>query len=442
MQAFSQVSEHVEPVSEHVDRLVPTLRDFPHSSLVRAAVKGEGDGQKVPVYAITPENYQSYLEQVAPEKLRDFADAVLFLQNMSCVGQAHPEFWKFSEHLEQEYGVKVEMVPVEAWGLTYGALSQRLHFSGVEVLLIDAEGFDCQILRSMLDYCNREGGEGSWPDVIQFETMGHSDMIDGRGSEDAILDCLRQAGYLLAASGNNTQVVREEAMRTETRVARWVDTFHCERCGVRGREGMPFSACCRYSTICRGCDSLYWAFGTAVWDEWQAVPGKLRLECIATTRGFVWGVNKKGTLFKHNGKDWQDHGRCRLQQISMLQRKMDAHLHMFGVDWNCQIWHCHRARWIRLPRAPRGRPIFRRVAATTSGVWALDEDHAIYVSKPAQRRRTCLHGRSWTCLHGWVAAVTPRSLWSRSVAGWRPLRLASSQQRLRHAETVAVAKEP
>ena len=91
---------------------------------------------------------------------------------MSCVGQAHPEFWKFSEHLEQEYGVKVEMVPVEAWGLTYGALSQRLHFSGVEVLLIDAEGFDCQILHSMLDYCNREGGEGSWPDVIQFETRG------------------------------------------------------------------------------------------------------------------------------------------------------------------------------------------------------------------------------------------------------------------------------
>lgn len=383
----------VEPVSEHVERLAPALRELPNSSLVRAAVKGGGDGQSVPVYTITPEKYQSYLDQVAPEKLQDFADAVLFLQNMSCVGQAHPEFWKFSQQLEQEYGVKVEMEPVEAQGLTYGALSHRLHFSGVEVLLIDAEGFDCQILHSMLDHCNREGGKESWPDVIQFETMGHSDKIDGCGSEDAILDCLRRAGYLLAASGSDTQVVREEAIKTESRVARWVDTFHCERCGVQGREGMPFSVCSGYGTTCRECDSLYWAFGIAVWDEWEALPGELRLMGIATTGGFVWGVTKEGTLFKHNGEDWQGHGGGYLQQISMLQGRADTHPEMFGVDRVGQVWHLHRARWDVLPPAPTGGPILKRVAATRCGVWCLDEDHAIHVYEPAQRKWTCLYGR-------------------------------------------------
>ena len=48
-----------------------------------------------------------------------------------------------------------------------------LNFRGTDVLMIDAEGHDCQILQSMIDHCETAGDDSLWPDVIQFETMGH-----------------------------------------------------------------------------------------------------------------------------------------------------------------------------------------------------------------------------------------------------------------------------
>ena len=56
---------------------------------------------------------------------------------------------------------------------TYGKLAKELDFSGCELLVIDAEGDDTKILRSMISHC-WETGKG-WPDMIAFETQGHCD---------------------------------------------------------------------------------------------------------------------------------------------------------------------------------------------------------------------------------------------------------------------------
>lgn len=266
----------VEPVPEHVRKLVPALNELPNSCLVQAAIgaPGAGDGgssacgggrarkpDRMPVYTLTADKYAAYLSAVAKERRAEFESDVLYLRNMSCVGRAHPEFWKFREAIEEKYGVRLELEPVEAPCLTYGELSERLHFSGVEVLLIDAEGFDVRIIESMLDHC-RKAGIDSWPDIIQFESMGHCDKIDGRGSEEAVLQSLEGAGYLIAATGKDTQAIFEKAIRRDPRVQKFLSTYKCRTCGVQGWRGMPY-CCISLGEFCTACSSQSW-------DKWGA----------------------------------------------------------------------------------------------------------------------------------------------------------------------------
>ena len=68
-------------------------------------------------------------------------------------------------------------------------------FYGCEVLLIVTEGHDTQILRSLIQYCRSHPGE--WPQLIQFETMGLCDHLEGRGTEWATVKALEAEGYTL-----------------------------------------------------------------------------------------------------------------------------------------------------------------------------------------------------------------------------------------------------
>ena len=384
----------VEPVSEHLEKLRPTLLKLPNSSLVRAAVKSGDDAfKKDCVYMITSEKYKSYVDQVPPDKLQEFVDSMLYFQNMSCVGQEHPEFRKNSQRLEQKYGVKVEMEPVDAWSVSYQALSQWLRFSGVEVLVIDAEGFDCQILRSMLDYCSQPGRRDSWPSVIQFETMGHSDKIDGSGAEQAILHSLTHAGYLLAASGKDTQLVHEDAISRERTVARWVATFWCKRCGLTGKDGMPFAMLDGHEMVCKKCGTIHWVSGIS-WDHWETLPGDICLACIAAKGDSVWGIDKAGSLLELVGGEWHDHEYGGMQQISLLPRRTWAkYSDVFGVDTKGQAWHLNSRYWSMLPPIPTGNYRLTRIAPSTSGVWCLDEDGAIHVYNSFLQRWTSVEGR-------------------------------------------------
>ena len=110
---------------------------------------------------------------------------------------------------------------------TWQRLLQRCNFSSCEVLLIDAEGYDAKILRSVVKHCRSH--PGSWPDLIQFETMGHADSIEGKGAEWGAIELLKKHGYvLLSFSDHDTHLAHEDKM---ARLDTWLaSSWKCTNC--------------------------------------------------------------------------------------------------------------------------------------------------------------------------------------------------------------------
>ena len=95
----------------------------------------------------------------------------------------------------------------------------RVHkASGCEVLVVDAEGHDCSILRSMIAAC-RWGGV-PWPYAIRFETRGHADSREGAGAEDGMVRRLQWHSYLLLAVNGDTTLVHSAETLAPARVGR------------------------------------------------------------------------------------------------------------------------------------------------------------------------------------------------------------------------------
>ena len=71
---------------------------------------------------------------------------------MSFVGRPHPAFRWEQDDLRWRFGVEVELGtrPADTW--TYAHLARELNFKGCEVLMVDAEGHDVSILRSMMEH--------------------------------------------------------------------------------------------------------------------------------------------------------------------------------------------------------------------------------------------------------------------------------------------------
>jgi len=159
------------------------------------------------------------------EMLRNLA----FLRNMSCVGSVHPEYEEQREWLQDRYGIDVNLASIRTSVWTYGRLARELNFLGCELLIIDAEGCDAAILRSLVAHCREEEryGRNAWPYVIQFETMGHCDRIEGANAEwDAILELQRFGYTLVAYSHYNSQLVRTEALKIP-RLDKWASKLQC-----------------------------------------------------------------------------------------------------------------------------------------------------------------------------------------------------------------------
>ena len=133
---------------------------------------------------------------IKPKQLLAYDAAVLYLRNMYCVGQVHPYARQCKNAIGTDFGVSIPTERVHVAGITYGDLHSMLNCSGTELLIIDAEGHDCRILRSMIDYCtNRD--ESAWPAIIHFETQGICDVVDGDGSEDG-MRCTLDGAWLSA----------------------------------------------------------------------------------------------------------------------------------------------------------------------------------------------------------------------------------------------------
>ena len=180
----------VEPVRDHVLRLRPLLSSLPGVRVVQTTLGqvDQLDGEE-DIYVLTAEAHAMLLENV-PSCLREqFSQELVYLRTMSCVGKEHPFIREFRSRALDDYGVDIPMEPIPTDVWSYGRLADCCDFCGCELLLIDAEGHDVEILRSMIKHCReREAqNECAWPDLIVFETMGHCDRHEGSGAEGAMI---------------------------------------------------------------------------------------------------------------------------------------------------------------------------------------------------------------------------------------------------------------
>ncbi len=227
----------VEPVEEHLRALLNgPMRRLPRVALVQAAL-GEVEKEGACVHALTPSARDVLMQKVPRRHRRELSRNLEFLLNMSCIGQEHPDFGAYSQWIHDAFGVDVKLASLQTDIWSYGRLAGELNFRGCELLIVDTEGHDAMVLRSMIKHCLAEqcsSGGDAWPDVIQFETMGHCDRVEGWGTEWAAIEALEGQGYILIHYSHcNTQLDLERRLETKAKLEKWVAKFTCGKCQVR-----------------------------------------------------------------------------------------------------------------------------------------------------------------------------------------------------------------
>ena len=239
----------VEPMEKHVEALRPYVQNSQNLSLIRAAIGAE-DSLEAAVFGIDRDTVDSLLAQVPEWQHEDFRHALEYILNMSRMDSMHYALHDYLTHIWETFRVhiNIQQFPVSIW--SWKTLVKTCNFAGCEVLIIDTEGYDAKILRSMLTYCRNTG---EWPSVIQFETMGHCDDVDGHGTEWAVIGELESAGYIvLGYSWLDTHLVHREAPHS-TQLQDWLETWQCEKCGTT--KAFPYIRS-ESGTFCSRCSSL------------------------------------------------------------------------------------------------------------------------------------------------------------------------------------------
>ena len=154
-----------------------------------------------------------------------------YLRNMSCLGCEHPWVRAKMDYIETKYEIKdprKEWITcrqkVDVW--SWSTLVREFNFGGCEMLLVDAEGSDAKILRSLVQHCKTNPTH--WPEMIQFETMGHCDQLEGLGAEKTVLDTLQHEGYrIVTRSSHNSIVIKASAIEKEVRWQKLAYELYC-----------------------------------------------------------------------------------------------------------------------------------------------------------------------------------------------------------------------
>ena len=240
----------VEPVAELAEALKPVADSLPGVFVLQVAI-GEKDSTDVDIVGLSRQACDEKAEQLTPRRRNDFLYHVECLINMSTLHQQHPESVSYLDWIFNEYGIDLPLVTgkVDIW--SYNRLSAELNFCGTEVLMVDAEGCDAQIIRSLIVHCRQN--PHAWPDIIQFETMGHCDELEGDGTEKKTIQLLEGNGYKLLCYGHkDTHLVRKEAAGSD-RLKGWLRKWHCDYCKQHGE--FPYVASQRGVFFCVGCTS-------------------------------------------------------------------------------------------------------------------------------------------------------------------------------------------
>lgn len=252
----------VDPVEETLGPLEQVLalsQDTSKVALLFGAA-GETSGEQT-VFCLkrgTRLRLRKAMEKGHSEYARVVVDMHLaYLENMSAIGDLHPDFKQNEDKIKQNAGIDeclIEQRPVRIY--TFGDILKMHNASGCEVLIIDAEGSDCAIIRSMIHSCARS--LFSWPQVIRFETRGsnHCSNEDGvcEEEEDVLLQ-LQKNAYLLVELWGDATLLHQPALSACPRLATWADTYFTMSCYVCSRKLRPSSS--SFATEC-GQGSMQW----------------------------------------------------------------------------------------------------------------------------------------------------------------------------------------
>merc|ERR1719383_976223 len=119
---------------------------------IKVAV-GEEDAKQLPIHVLPQRTHDFLLKQVPLARREDLRDHLAFLMNMSCVGTTHPELEAQRDWIQQRYNLKLnlEWRETEVW--SWRELCREFDFLGCELLIVDTEGHDAKVLRSMMSHC-------------------------------------------------------------------------------------------------------------------------------------------------------------------------------------------------------------------------------------------------------------------------------------------------
>ena len=126
--------------------------------------------------------------------------------------------------------------------------------------MIDAEGHDAQILRSMIEHCFEEedAGRNAWPDVIVFEMAGHCDYKEGVEVEAPVVKRLAECGYeQFGEDFMNVFLVKVSELDKSERLQTWLKASGCQTCQAWELSAWPI----RYESgqqYCRTCGKPPW----------------------------------------------------------------------------------------------------------------------------------------------------------------------------------------
>lgn len=243
----------VEPVWEHFEAAHELAKEnrLRNVALVQAAL-GEYSGRTAIYRVQEPE--KSQLDWLDEDDREDYETQMSYLRNMSSVEAKSKHLHYFHQRLEQKFKLTVpiqeDRVPLWTWT----NLVDQVGFRGCELLLIDAEGFDVEILRSMAYHCQRRREELPW--VIQFESNGLCNARAGYDCESYIVSEFEKLGYTLVGQGRDTYLALQRA--NSPSLKRWLSSWSCSECNAR--YAYPYTVV--PDVMCQRCAD--WA-----WKNWE-----------------------------------------------------------------------------------------------------------------------------------------------------------------------------
>ena len=235
----------VDPLEESVGPLEQlAIAEKQHSVSVMLAAVGEESGA-VKLFCVPYKvrlNMRQELEHKMPQDYltRGRVDRNLaYLENMSSIGSPNPDMNATIAETYRLSQTNQELMEVRDVQLvTYADIIQKHNCPGCEVLIIDAEGSDCAILRSMIHTCTTLE-DAKWPWVIRFETLGHADFKERNRVEESTVQDLQSHGYLLVEVHWDATLVYGRPLCA--RLARWADKHFRLKCITCGSTFYPSS---------------------------------------------------------------------------------------------------------------------------------------------------------------------------------------------------------